>query len=276
MKTDSTNNSGTSFKNYIRDHILDLLLGIPSLVTIVGYIKKLVSIIAGLDVRFTKLELLLGAAVLLMTLLWIILLRRRFSIVGHSYHQYKVLEIKYVYKRNEDNTYSITKKLKIRSKINGLRNIIQKIPWPEANAILPAMYKGIDSISPVTTYGIFKYFSVNLPRILSAGDEASIGYRWRDLPNCVNSYSFASVNTEYPTSSIEIVINLGSEYAGKEVFIEEFRSIDSECPLRTTCATFNEEGIFTWKPNKVKRFRYYRVRWNWIREEPKEEPQLVA
>lgn len=267
MKADSKNNTRRNFINFLRDHILDLLLGIPSLVTIVGYIKKLVSIIVGLDVRFTKLEVLLGAAVLLMTLLWIILLRRRFSFNPYSYHQYKILSIKYVYHRNDDNTYSITKRLKIVSRINGLRSIIQKIPWPEANAVLPIKYKGINSITPEVTYGIFKYFGVNLPRVLAYGEEADIGYKWLNLPDCRNSYSFASVYTEYPTTSIEIAINLGRDYAGKEVFIEEFRSIDSECPIKTICATFNEKGVFTWKPNNIKRFRYYRVRWNWISDE---------
>jgi len=270
MEAESTNNTRTNFINYLRDHILDLLLGIPSLVTIVGYIKKIAALLAGVDVSFTKLEVLLGVAVLVMTLLWIILLRRRFSFVGYSYHQYKIRSIKYIYKRNEDNTYSIIKRLKIISRINGLRSIIQKIPWPEANAILPSKYRGITSISPETTYGIFKYFNVTLPRVLACGDEAELGYRWRNLKDCLTSYSFASVYTEYPTASIEIIINLGPEYAGKEVFIEEFRSIDSECPLKTTCATFNEEGVFTWKPNKVKRFRYYRVRWTWNNEESKQ------
>ena len=268
MERESNNTTKTSVINYIREHILDLLLGIPSIVTVGGYIKRLYDYITGANVKFTKLELFLGLAILVMSLLWILLLRHRLLIVGNSHHQYKITSLKIRYTLNEDKSFDFLERLKIKAKSNGLIRIIRRFPWlGKLSDEIPTAYSGADKITHEETHGLLPYFAVSLNHSLSIGDDTEFGYKWNHLKDYNNSCSLVNFDTEYHTESIDIEINLGSEYANKEVFIEKFRSFLSDSPLKTTCSSFNEHGIFSWNTKKIRRYRYYRIRWNWINDQ---------
>ena len=117
--------------------------------------------------------------------------------------------------------------------------------------------------------GIWNYFRVIFNETLFKGkDSKPFSYKWPPISDYKSSSPFVSTSTNEPTKKLTLVIHLGSEYAGKELVLEEFRAIECMKEISTKTVEFDNSGRFEWTPERIKRFRYYRARWNWNPDEP--------
>ena len=264
-------NSKPKVLNYLYEHALDVILGIPSLITLYGYIKRIIlRFVSSKEVTISTFELILGAFVLSGAMLWLIIFRHYFFPLGYEYPRsylgssYMVEKTTIRYRMDPDDTRSTSKTLEIKSKTNGLERIKQKSLWPSSPSCkTPYGTDGVKDIYPDNTLGIYDHFIVAFKEPVLLGKRRTISYKWPKTHNCSSSKPYVGIDTELPTRIIEFDISLGKEYANKEVIFEVFRSSDSDCPLIIEHSNFDDMGRIKWRPKDVKRFRYYRVRWEW-------------
>ena len=277
-------NSKSKVVNYLYEHALDLILGIPSIVALYGYIKRIISsFVSSTEVTISKFELILGAFVLSGAILWIIVFRHYFFPLGYEYPR-SYLESPYTIEKatircrlDSDDTCSTSKTLEIYSKTNGLESIKQKSLWPcMSSCKTPYGTEGIRLVYPDNTVGTYDYFIVVFTEPVLLRKRRTISYKWPKIQNFSSSKPFVGIDTELPTNIIEFDISLGKEYAHKEAILEVLRSSDSDCPLSIDHAHFDDMGRIKWKPKSVKRFRYYRIRWEWNDASDKKEANVAA
>ncbi len=265
------NSNKTKIVNYLFEHALELFLGIPSIVAIYGYAKRIIANFSSSGaVTISKFELLLGVLVLTGMLLWITIFRHFYFSIGPGYPRaylkspYVIESLEIKYKRDSEGNTLLVKRMKIKSKTNGLDHINQKCFFTgEDKPKLPTGTIGIRNITPDKPLGIFNYFVLTLDETLTAGQEKVLEYEWPVISVSNSTMPFFGINTEYPTSNIKISIDLGPLYADMKAMVEEYRSIESEYPLSRDPISFDDEGKLIWDTKKAKRFRHYRIVWTW-------------
>lgn len=256
--------------SFICAHFFDILFGVPSLVPVINWLRCIIY-----KIDYTSLELLLSAIILVMSLLWFLLIRGYFVAPTpciKTQYSYESKTLKYD-RDDKNDTLTFKKSASIKSNVNGLVGIDDRFIWTGAENInLPEKGKNVSSIHLNVSRGIWTYFTVRFKETLSKGDTIKIGYKWNKIQRCQSSSPFVSTDTEYATKLIVFDINLGKEYANRELYLEEFRSIDSEdCPIDVVHVRFDEFGRYRWEISRPSRYRYFRVRWEWINGESVEE-----
>lgn len=257
-------NNKNKFSDFFLKHVFDILFSIPSIIPFISWIKWI-----ALKHQYTNLEILQGIIIVIITVMWFIIARNP---KPYQKTQYKTLSKTITYQRHNDNSLSISRTIEIESNVNGLDRIKDRYLWTgKTDSGLPKKVKNVSSIHAEESIGIWKYFSVNFNQTINKGNKICVGYKWKNIPNCISSSPFVSTDTEYETKHILFEVKLGQEYANKEIILEEFRSIESEVPISSICTRLDEEGGYKWELNHPTRHRYFRVRWNWIDDDQCEE-----
>ena len=162
-----------------------------------------------------------------------------------------------------------TRKMKIRSLVPSLQGIKDKYFWTGDKKDLPLVKgKNVKRIVPGYEIGIWKYNDILFSAPLEKGKEMELTYSWPIMDDYLTSTAFLSTSTEEPTKELTFEIVLGSRYADAEVILEEFRSIEGARAISASRCSFNDAGGYTWKVPHPKRFRFYRMRWDWQEDAP--------
>lgn len=271
-----------SVKEWLKNNALSLFLGLPTIgsgiATIKAYIEK--QTISNWDVLlggalFITLLILLGKAI------WT-------SVSYRSYHypwlkirtmyNYKVLKREIVYERTDTDVLNYRRYLTIQSYANRLESVSDKYIWtgPQGGAlgITPdvndAGEKTIKKITHKRRIGIWNYFNMELRNHMTKGEKQTLAYKWPQIANCKDSSAFFSGSTDEVTKALILRLSLGKEYANQQIICEEFRAIESDYKISSVVHNLDGQGNYTWTP-KVKRFRYYRIRWSWEVGQPATE-----
>lgn len=184
-------------------------------------------------------------------------------------YNYTVSRKEITYIRNKDDTLQFSRNMKIKCCNNRLGFILDKYIWTGENAssIKLNPINGITKIEYKNRIGIWNYYVLELSNHIKKGEEREISYKWMNICNCKSSSPFFSTSTDEPTKEIILVLELGEEYANQEIVCEEFRAIESDYPLSIRKDKLDEHGRYRWEisKHKAKRFRYYRIRWSWVK-----------
>ena len=249
---------------FLYAHIFDLLFNIPSIVAAYEWVKKTI-----IKAEFTTLEILLSSLIFANTLIWILIIRNYYgypSLCRKAPYEYVSRTISYV-RNPKDDSLNVARFGVVRSKINGLGIIRDRFLWTgDSDAKLPLPGKNVSKILPDESIGIWTYFSVQFKDVISKGKTEYIKYVWPTIQNCSSSSPFVSTDTEYETKDLCIEVTLGKKYANRELKLEVYRSIESECPISSKTVLLDEDGHYKWEIHKPLRYRYFRARWEWIKE----------
>lgn len=219
-------------------------------------------------------EILLLLGLVLETLVLISL--RIWNFVSYKAYRYPsekiVPEFEFIKKRIyyemlSDGKLRYSRTMKTRSLRSTRDSITDQYLWTgKVEAIIPVGKEHIRKIEPCPTIGIWRIFRITFDSPIEKGKELTYTYEWPLIDNCTSSSPFASVSTEAPTKEIEFCIKLGHKYSNKEVYVQEFRSIESasDQPLSQDILRFDEGGELHYSIKHPKRFRHYRVLWKWI------------
>lgn len=182
---------------------------------------------------------------------------------------YEILEKKIIYKRTSDDHLQFSRTMEIKSRSNRT-SISDKYIWTgEQNGALKIIpVKGVSAIKEQSKIGIWRYIELELQNHIDKGETRKISYRWKSIEKCRSSSPFFSTSTEEPTKKLSLEVDLGTEYANQEIRCETFRALESDYPISTEVYHLDEQGRYSWNVPRIKRFRYYRVRWSWERGEP--------
>lgn len=269
-------------KNAVKDWLLNNILAILSMIPgLVGFLATIIGHALGM---LTWLDFLLMLALLI--IITLIVIRAVWNMVSYkSYHypwskirtiyNYTVLEKKITYRRDSDDVLHYSRMMKIRCCSNRVDHAYDKYIWtgiqPAGIKIVPV--RGIANIEDKSRIGIWHYFVIELSNHMGRGDEQEISYKWPDIPQCKKSLPFFSTSTDEPTQKLILSLELGDEYANQEIICEEFRAIEADYPINSMSAQLDDRGTYAWEipRHKVKRFRYYRIRWSWNKGQPAAE-----
>lgn len=255
-----------TIKDFLADHAFDLVSVITSVYPVIRWILHFFA-----NVEMTQLEMLLSFLLLMNAIIWLLVYRRRFSYIDFGGYPtkcmrkpYKILRKTIKYRRNPDDTLTLIRSVFIRAKQNGLDRVQDRFLWTgKTAAAYPRPKKGVARIQEEKHIGIWKYFSAVFDEPIREGDTKDVEYRWNKIRDCSSSSPFVSTDTEFPTKELVFDICLGKEYANREIIFEEYRSIESECPISSERDALDEEGRIKWTIERTRRFRYYRARWSW-------------
>lgn len=258
-----------------RERIVDWLIN--NILTIISLLVPIFPIIYkamfGYLYYWTLMEIVLLGALILesaMLLIWIIWNKVSYKSYRYPWSKistnYTVISKHLFYTINDHDELSFSRTTKIKSHINNLESVFDKFIWTgRVEAGLPERGEHIRSIDQQSLIGIWKYFRITLEEHLSKGEEVTISYAWPRILDCKSASPFFSSSTDEPTKELIFTLKLGSRYAGQEIRLEEFRAIEADNPITVEVANLDLNGDYTWNVKKVKRFRYYRVRWSWER-----------
>ena len=251
---------------WLLNNIFSILALIPNIIlmcsSVYHYIKK--------NLNLASLILIIASTVFFASFI-IFKIKQKNSYKSYSYPRKKIRprfevikkEISYI--KTKDDKLIFKRKMHILSKIDSLKTISDRYIWTgKSDVVLPKEGKSIEEIIPhPNKKGVWKFYDIELSRCIDKGEEIEIDYKWPKISNCSSSSPFVSMSTEEPTKLLVFHINLGKEYRGRKVILEEFRSIDGSYLLRTEEHEFDNAGKVN-IPVPPKRFRYYIARWNWI------------
>lgn len=251
---------------WLKDHVLEFFLGIPTLVGMICTIGKWFK-----HSEWSEYEVIITFC--LVVVIVIILIRAlwcRYSYRSYIYPKSKI-ETKYEiknftvkYTRTKDDILEFSRRYEIISKICDLEYIVDKYIWTgDSEASVPKASGDVKEISNEERVGIWNYFHARLNKTLSKDQHAILQYTWPRIENCSSSSPFVSAPTDIPTKELTFDVDLGEEYKNAKLILEVYRSIDATYPISCRDVTFDEKGRYSWKP-KTKRFRYYLMRWTWI------------
>ncbi|MDO4303333.1 MAG: hypothetical protein Q4D94_05405, partial [Bacillota bacterium] len=177
---------------------------------------------------------------------------------------YNVISKTIYYQVNERNELAFGRTMVIKSNIDNLDSIFDKFIWTGTSAAkVPNPRLHIQEIKECNKIGIWKYFQIFLDSPISKGDTLEIRYEWPTIYNCNSSSPFFSTSTEEPTKEVNMILKLGKRYSDREIILEEYRAIEGDNPISTKRTKLDQWGDYTWPIKKPKRFRYYRIRWEW-------------
>ncbi len=256
----------TKIKDWIYNNILSILPLLPPFVSyVVSVIKK------GKGYGLTWLEIALLVILTVETVVIVaVKVWNRVSYRSHYYPRskiksnYELLEKSTYYQMNENNELVFSRTMIIKSNIDNLRTIFDKFIWTgTAEAKIPTPKTHIQEIKPSNRIGIWRYFEIVLDSPISKGEEIEIHYEWPVIKDCKSSSPFFSTSTDEPTKKVVLALKLGRKYSKREIILEEYRAIESDNPISKKRVKLDHCGDYTWKIDKPKRFRYYRVRWEW-------------
>lgn len=225
--------------------------------------------------RITELDLFFIVALLIVVIavvayfLWNVFSYRSYRYPFfkiHSNYTFEVLEKTISYKRTKKDSLHYERKMKIKCRTNCLNYIFDKYIWTgsQNNTVTIQPVTEISLIRDKSRIGIWRYILLELQNHMDMGDVREISYKWPVLPDCKKSSPFFSTSTDEPTKKIYMKLDLGKEYANQEIVCEVFRAIESDYPIYSEACQLDDYGRFTWDVKRVKRFRYYRIRWSWI------------
>lgn len=228
---------------------------------------------------FSTLNIILLIAIVLQLFITIIIIIcNRSSYKSYYYPKseikstFEVLEKEISYVRDKNDNLFFSRKLKIKSLVSDLHVIVDKFIWTGSQkADIPLPEKNIEDIREAKQrIGIWRFYDIVLNQHLKKGEELEIKYRWPVIKDCSSSSAFVSSATEEPTKHLKFNIELGSEYAKKDLIFEEYRSVDGNVPLNTIPNQFDDKGSFECNidKKKIRRFRYYIIRWKWLDNKP--------
>lgn len=180
---------------------------------------------------------------------------------------YDVINKSLYYQVNDNNELTFFRSMTIKSNIDNLQMIYDKFIWTGtgiANIPTPGLH--IQEIKESNRIGIWKYFQIIFDSPISKGEELEIRYEWPVISNCNTSSPFFSTSTEEPTKEIKMILKLGRKYSEREIILEEYRAIEGDNPISKKRVNLDQCGDYIWTIDKPKRFRYYRIRWEWSLE----------
>lgn len=225
---------------------------------------------------FSVLEIVLISIILAQFIIYsIFAIRNMFSYSAYHYpwlkirSQYDYLKKIVTYKMDDKDCLHFKREAEIKANVD-LRVLLDKFIWTGSSiAQIPLKGKNVQEIrEQKERKGVWKFFDIVLDRQLRRGKSLEISYDWPIISNCSSSSPFVSQSTEEPTKYIRFEIDLGVEYANKEIILEEYRAIDSNAPLNEfEGKKFDNNGRYIWEIKKPKRFRYYIARWNWNKQD---------
>lgn len=186
-------------------------------------------------------------------------------------YNYTIKKKEITYELDEEKVY-YSRSVDIKSVIGHLSSIQDKYIWTgDQKRINLEAKSGIADITPKSRLGMWEYIDITLDSPISKGDDKDgIKYSWAPIENYKSSSPFFSITTDLPTKEIKLSLHLGKKYAGQEIVCEEYRSSDSDIVLSSQKQKLDQWGVYEWtispkrcsKP-RIKRFRYYLIRWNW-------------
>ena len=189
----------------------------------------------------------------------------------------KTIEYKLEKTSNGEHELHYSREMKLKAKKDQFDNFIDFYHWSgdpsKSTANKP---KGVDGIAEITdraSIGIWTYFRVRINEKLDKGREKTVKYKWPTIQNAKASKPFFSTSTEVATKMLILKLDLGPEYKGQKIRKQTYRANESlmEIANSNNNAELDEYGRYEWKIDNVRRFRYYRIIWNWtVGEEPKE------
>ncbi len=256
-------------KDFIVNNLISLvsLLG-PILVSIVTLLWK------KLKKEFTTLDIIL-IVIFLISFVFIVIYMMWRNISYRSCHypyskikpDYIVVKKELNYRKTDDNKLKFSNEQTIKSITQQLDRVQGRYMWTGTGKInLPKTNNGCEIRSEGKKVGVWNYYDIIIHSPLQRGDEKIIKNNYIPIDNCTSSSPFVSTCTEQPTKLLVFKIDLGNEYANKEVILESYRSNESYFLLSKEIFTLDNEGKITITITKPKRFRYYMVSWNWKEE----------
>ena len=189
--------------------------------------------------------------------------RYPWKIINRGYNfQIEKKEISYAL---NGNTVDYSRAVRIKSLVNNLTYIHDKYIWTGAigSELEIEAGDGIQSINHMVRNGIFQYIQLNLLNSVKKGECADLDYSWKPIPDYKKSSPFFSASTEITTKELVLNINLGRAYKNQLIYCQEYRSLDSDIILSQEEHRLNYLGQFSWTVPNIKRYRLYRVIWNW-------------
>lgn len=194
------------------------------------------------------------------------------------YTNYSVLSktVEYNIKRdtaNGEHKLNYARELDIKAKVNNFDNFVDYYHWSGENKKQgtggstigkPNPAGGIDEITDRERIGIWTYFRVRINRTLAKGQTHHVRYEWPEIDQVKSSKPFFSTTTEVATKELILKLDLGEEYKGQEIWKQVFRANESLLQIvDVEKVNLDPHGRYEWKVENVKRFRYYRIIWNW-------------
>ena len=237
---------------------------------VVWLIKKLYKASWSLDYIVIFVFFIIFALLFLVKMIW-----NEVSFRAYSYPKNKLYNNHYIkekivnYKINKSGHLNYSKELKVVSNINSLESILGRYIWTgDSETNLPkSKKKNIKSICEEEFVGIWKHYRIILARGLKKGEEETIGLEWPSIERPHTSSPFIATDTEIPIKRLVFKVDLGEEYAGADVLLEEYSGVESTFPLLSKEDKFDENGRYEWVVPRIKRFRNYMIRWSWIDDE---------
>lgn len=255
---------------WIVDNAFDILgfIGLQSFITLFSCVYKLIN-----ESSWTKLEIVLLIVLTIEIITFIIVYCvKRFAWFSYQYPtgmigtNYIINRKTVHYKRDAQDRLIFSREIEIKSQISDLESIFDKYIWTgKMLADTPYSRNKKCSIREENVVGIWRYFRISLDQHLKKGQTSTISYQWPTIDDCSNSSAFVSADTDIPTKELIFKVDLGVDFAGVEAKLEEFRAIESDCPIHTETIRFGPDGSYVWNVKHIRRFRYYRVRWSWNR-----------
>lgn len=221
---------------------------------------------------FSVLEIVLMVIIFVQFIIYVaILIRNMTSYKAYHYPWLKIrahydyLKKVVIYQRDENDILHFKREAEIKA--NGdVHMVLDKFIWTgKSEATIPMKGRNVQEIrEQKERKGVWKFFDIVLNKQLRKGKTLDISYDWVPIKDCSTSSPFVSQSTEEPTAYLKFEIDLGAEYANKEIILEEYRAIDSNAPLNEIEGEkFDHNGRYVWEIKKPKRFRYYIARWEW-------------
>jgi len=194
-----------------------------------------------------------------------------------TYYPFRKIQYKYEFKyreifykmvervENNQTFYDLefSRKVTVVATSNECDRISERYIWTgNSESSIPKAGKNVQDINQqVHQPGIWNYYDV-IFRKLGKHKEIDLEYKWPTIQNCKSASPFVSTSTDTPTKELIFNIDLGKNYANKDLWLEEHRSIDGSNLLSTKDYQFDDEGKCIIKLHP-KRFRHFQINWKW-------------
>lgn len=179
------------------------------------------------------------------------------------------LTVNYTLNERTENSQTVydldlSRDVTVRANVSELDRISDKYLWTGASeAKLPVKVNKVRSIQKLEDKpGVWKYFEVIFTNKIECNDVIDVSYKWPTIKDCKTASPFISTLSDVPTKKITFKINLGHDYAGKPIHLEERRSIDGDNMLSHKDYQLDSNGCIEISVSP-KRFRYFIVFWEW-------------
>ena len=255
-------------KDWLLNNILSIISCIPILVAFFSWLIKICS--------KQSFSLSLIFIICLCVETFLVLYVRIWRCVSYKAYRYPASHIKFKYLilkkeisykyESSDDSLTVKNKLTIKSLEENLNSISGKYFWTGNSKMeYPQYDEGVREISPETqTVELWHKYHIILSHPVARHDSCSFTLIYPKTYNASSSRSYVSTSTEVPIKELIFKLQLGEKYAGREVTLEEYRSMECTYYFSSETCLLDHKGEATIKKTKLKRFRYYILKWKWL------------